>query len=127
MQDLIQQWVDVGLVVVRVDVEVGVAGEHGGQLRLGPVIEDVAGDAMGLGIGQLIAHAQRGTGALADQHVALAQPCGILVIDACITLASLLSKAQVTLAHMFGQHDVGALDIGDDAVIEVCIHSTPSN
>ena len=57
-QDLVEEGIDFVLGGVGMDMEVRVTGEHGGQLRLSPVVEDVAGDAAALGVGQLIAHAQ---------------------------------------------------------------------
>ena len=124
---LVQHWVDFLLQLVRMNMEIRVAGKHRGQLRFGLVIEDVARNAMGLGIGQFVAHAQRGARAFTDEHVALAQPCRVLVIDARIALTSLLCQTQVALAHMLGEHNVGALDITDDAVIQVGIHATATD
>ena len=124
-QDLVEQGVDVFLALVGVDVEIGVAGEHGRELRLAAVVEDVAGNAAVLGIGEFVAHAQRRAGALADEEVALAQPRGVLVIDAGVAVASLLGEAQVAVADVLGEHYVGALDIGDDAAVEVGI-DTPA-
>ena len=123
LQNLIQQGVDLFLALVGVDVEVGVTREHRRQLRLGLVIEEGAGNAMGLGIGQFVAHAQRGAGTLTDQQVALAQPCRVLVVDAGVTFSALLREAQVALAHVLGEHDIGALDIGDNAVVQLGIHA----
>ena len=124
---MVQQGVDLGLGGVGVDVEVGVAGEHGRQLAFRLVVEDVTGDATGLGIGQLIAHAQRGARALPDEHVALAQPCRVLVIDARITLASLLHQVQVALADVLGEHHIGALDVGNQAAVQFSIDTPATN
>ena len=123
MEDFIQQGVDVLFVLVGMDVEVGVAREHRRQLRLALVVENVARNAMGLGIGQFVANAQRGACTFADEHIALAQPCRVLVVDARVALTPLFRQAQVALAHMLGQHNVGALDVSDDAVIQVRIHA----
>ena len=123
IENLVQHRVDVLLPLVRVDVEVGVAREHRRQLCLAPVVEDVAWDVVGLGIGQFIAHPQRRAGAFADEYVALAQPCRVLVIDAGITVPTLLPKAQVALSHVFGEHHVGTLDVGDDAVVQVSVNA----
>jgi len=123
IENLVQHRVDVLLPLIGVDVEVGVACEHGRQLCLAPVVEDVAWDAVSLGIGQFIAHSQRRAGAFADEHVALAQPCRVLVIDAGITVPTLFHKAQVALSHMLGEHDGGALDVSDDAVVQVCVNA----
>ena len=117
LQNLIQQGVDILFALVGMNVEVGVAREHRRQLRLGLVIEDVARNAVSLGISQFIAYAQRGTGTLPNQQVALAQPRRVLVIDACIPFSALLHKAQVALTHVLGEHHVGALDVTDDAVV----------
>ena len=46
------------------DVKVGITREHGRQLRLGLVVEDVAGDATMLGVSEFVTHAQRRTGTL---------------------------------------------------------------
>ncbi len=127
LQNLIQQGVDILLALVGMNVEVGITREHRRQLRLSLVIEDVAGDAVSLGISQFIAYAQRGTGALPNQQVALAQPRRVLVIDACIPFSALLHKAQVALTHVLGEHHVGALDVTDDAVVQVGIHASTSN
>ncbi len=127
LQNLIQQGVYILFALVGMNVEVGVAREHRRQLRLGLVIEDVAGDAMSLGISQFIAHPQRGTGTLSNQQVALAQPRRVLVIDACVPFSALLHKAQVALSHVLSQHHVGALDVTDDAVVQVGIHAPTSN
>ena len=127
LQNLIQQGIDLFLALVGVDVEVGVAREHRRQLRLGSVVEEVAGNAMGLGIGQFVAHAQRGAGTFANEQVALAQPRRVLVIDARVPFPSLLRQAQVALAHMLGEHNVGALDVTDDAVIQVGINAPATN
>ncbi len=127
LQNLIQHWVDILLALVGVDVEIGIACEHRRQLRLTLVIEDVAGDTVCLSIGQFVAHAQRGTGAFADEHIALAQPRRVLVIDAGITFTSLLHKAQVALAYMLGQHHVGALDVTDDAVVQLGVNAPTTN
>ena len=127
IENLVQHRVDVLLPRVGVDVEVGVACEHRRQLCLATVVEDVAWDAVGLGIGQFVAHSQRRAGAFADEHVALAQPCRVLVIDAGITLAPLFHKAQVVLAHMLGEYHVGALDVGDDAVVQVSVNASAAN
>ena len=117
LQNLIQQGVDILFALVGVDVEVRVAREHCRQLRLSLVIEDVAGDAVGLSISQFVAHPQRGTGTLSYQQVALAQPRRVLVIDACVPFSALLHKAQVAPSHVLSQHHVGALDVTDDAVV----------
>ena len=127
IENLVQNRVDVLLPLIGVDVEVGVAGEHGGQLGLGLVVENVAGDTMGLGIGEFVAHTQRGAGAFTDEYVALAQPCRVLVIDAGVTVTALLHKTQVALAHMLGEHDGGALDVSDDAVVQVSVNAPAAN
>ena len=127
IENIVQHRVDVHLPLVGVDVEVGVAREHGRQLCLAPVVEDVAWDAVGLGIGQFIAHSQRGAGAFTDEYVALAQPCRVLVIDAGVTVTALLHKTQVALAHMLGEHDGGALDVSDDAVVQVSVNAPAAN
>ena len=123
IENLVQHRVDVLLPLVGVDVEIGVAREHRRQLCLAPVVEDVAWDAVGLGIGQFIAHPQRRAGAFADEYVALAQPCRVLVIDAGITVPTLFHKAQVALAHMLGEHNIGALDVTGDAMIQVGVYA----
>ena len=127
LQNLIQHGVDILLALVGVDVEVGIAREHRRQLRLRFVIENVAGDAVSLSIGQFVAHAQRGTGTLTDEHIALAQPRRVLIIDTRIAFTSLLHKTQVALAYMLGQHHVGALDVTDDAVVQVSVHASTTN
>ena len=127
IENLVQHRVDVLLPLVGVDVEVGVASEHRRQLCLATVVEDVAWDAMCLGIGQFVPHSQRRTGAFADEHVALAQPCRVLVIDAGITVPTLFHKAQVALSHVFGEHHVGTLDVGDDAVVQVSVNASAAN
>ena len=123
IENLVQHRVDVLFPLVGVDVEVGVAREHRRQLCLAPVVEDVAWDAVGLGIGQFIAYPQRRAGAFADEYVALAQPCRVLVIDAGITVPTLFHKAQVVLAHMLGQYYICTLDISDDAVVQVSVNA----
>ena len=123
IENLVQHRVDVLLPLIGVDVEVGVACEHRRQLCLATVVEDVAWDAVSLGIGQFVAHTQRGACAFTDEYVALAQPCRVLVIDAGITVPTLLHKAQVALSHVFGQYYICTLDISDDAVVQVSVNA----
>ena len=109
------------------NVKVGIACEHGRQLRLGLVVEDVAGDATMLGVSEFVTHAQRRTGTLGDEQIALPQPCSILVIDVCIAFTSLLIQDEIAAADVLGEHGVGLLHELDDAAIEVGIDASSPN
>lgn len=127
MEQLSQDCKNLFLVLVGMDVKVGIAREHGRQLRLGLVVEDVAGDATMLGISEFITHAQRWTGTLGDEQIALPQPGGILVIDVRIALTSLFIQDEIAAADVLGEHGIGLLHELDDAAIEVGIDAPSPN
>ena len=112
---------------VGIDVEIGVAGKHGRQLRLCAVVEQMAWNAETFGIGQFVADAERRTGAFADEQVALPEPCGVLLIDGGIAVATLFRQTELLAADMFSQHVVGELDVGNHAAVEVGVNATATD
>ena len=120
LQDCIEHGEDLFLVFIRVDMKIRIAREHGGEIRLPRVIEEITGLPEALRIGKLIAHTEGRAGNLADQQIRLPQPCGVLLVDAFVVPALL----QLKMADVLGEDGVCFLDIGDHAVIELRVHTS---
>ena len=120
VQDCIEHGEDLFLVFVRVDIKIRIAREHGGEIRLPRVIEEITGLPEALRIGELIAHTEGRAGDLADQQIRLPQPGGVLLVDAFVVPALL----QLKMADVLGEDGVCFLDIGDHAVIELRVHTS---
>ena len=67
--------------------EIRIAGEHSGELCLGPVIEYMAGLSNLFCVCQFISNSKRRAGAFGDQYIAFPEPGGILVIYLNVSLS----------------------------------------
>ena len=92
-QNLINNLINLLFPFVRMNLEIWIASEHGGEMCFRLVVEDVAGDSEAFGVGELVSDTKRRTGAFANEEVALTKPSGILVINLRITSETLLFEA----------------------------------
>ena len=75
------------------NLEVGIACEHGGETGFGFVVEDMAGDSEAFGVGELVADTKRRAGAFTDEDVTFTKPGGVLVVNLRIASKTLLFEA----------------------------------
>lgn len=75
------------------NLEIWIAGEHGGEVGFGLVVEDVARNSEAFGVGELIADTERWAGAFADEKVAFTKPGSVLVVNLRIASKTLLFEA----------------------------------
>ena len=121
VQDSVDDRVDVLFLFVWVHGEVRVASEHGGELGLVPVVEDVARLAVRFRICQFVTDSERRAGAFSDQKVAFKEPRGVLIVDFLVLLA-FFKDIQFRVADVLGEYDVCPLDVFYHASVKVCIH-----
>lgn len=92
-------------------VEIGIAGEHGGEVGAGAVIEDVHRLAQMLCKSQFIPYAQRGGGAFGNHQVRGPEPGRILLINSFFLVGLPLCFAERQIPHVFREYNVALLDV----------------
>ena len=102
---------------VGVDVEVAVAGQHGGEGGFGRPVEDVAGYLEAFGIGEFVADAERWAGAFGDDEVGCPEPGGVLFVDGLVFL-TLFVDVEAKVADVFGEYAILLLQESDDLLVE---------
>ena len=90
MKDGIKDWEDFLFGGVGVDVEVGVAGQHGGKAGAFLVVEDVDGLVEFLCEGEFITYSKGCCGAFRNYNVGFLEPAGILEVDGLVNVFSIM-------------------------------------
>lgn len=134
LKDGLKDGIDFLFLGVGVYVEIGVAGQHGGEAGALSVVEDVDGLVEFLGEGEFIANAKGSCGAFRNNNVGFLEPTGILEVDVLVNVFSYMDVlwcgtfllAQRQISHVFCKHLAAKflLNIGDYPFIESRISSS---